>query len=202
MGIYLSAHPLDEFSMILNHLCNTHCPELADKEELAKKETLTFGGVVTAVKSKFSRNGTPCGFVTIEDFTGSGELALFGEEWAKWRGMFNEAATVYIQAKAVQKFRGSAIYDIRIGDIQYMQTVKEKAIDRLTIVINGDRIDTATVSDLVAAIDSCPGKTSLFVQIHDAHGNLQLRSRKKTVEVKHQLIQFIEQADGMNYFIN
>ena len=202
VGIYLSAHPLDEFSMILNHLCNTRCPELADKEELAKKETLTFGGVVTAVKSKFARNGTPCGFVTIEDFTGSGELALFGEEWAKWRGMFNEASTIYIQAKSVQKFRGSNIYDIRIGDIQYMQTVKEKSIDRLTIVINGDLIDTATVSDLVAAIDACPGKTSLYVQIHDANGNLQFRSRKKTVEVKHQLIQFIEQAEGMNYFIN
>ena len=202
VGIYLSAHPLDEFSMILNHLCNTRCPELADKEELAKKETLTFGGVVTAVKSKFARNGTPCGFVTIEDFTGSGELALFGEEWAKWRGMFNEASTIYVQAKSMQKFRGSNIYDIRIGDIQYMQTVKEKSIERLTIVINGDLIDTATVSDLVAAIDACPGKTSLYVQIHDANGNLQFRSRKKTVEVKHQLIQFIEQAEGMNYFIN
>ena len=202
VGIYLSAHPLDEFSMILNHLCNTHCPELADKEELAKKETLTFGGVVTSVTSKFARNGTPCGFVTIEDFTGSGELALFGEEWAKWRGMFNEASTVYIQAKSTLKFRGSNIYDIRISDIQYMQTVKEKAIERLTIVVNGDLIDTATVSDLVAAIDACPGKTSLYVQIHDANGNLQFRSRKKTVEVKHQLIQFIDQAEGMNYFIN
>ena len=202
VGIYLSAHPLDEFSMILNHLCNTHCPELADKEELAKKETLTFGGVVTSVTSKFARNGTPCGFVTIEDFTGSGELALFGEEWAKWRGMFNEASTVYIQAKSALKFRGSNIYDIRISDIQYMQTVKEKAIERLTIVVNGDLIDTATVSDLVAAIDACPGKTSLYVQIHDANGNLQFRSRKKTVEVKHQLIQFIDQAEGMNYFIN
>ncbi len=202
VGIYLSAHPLDEFRMILNHMCNTHCPELADKDQLVKKETITFGGVVTAVKAKFSRNGTPCGFVTIEDFTGSGELALFGEEWAKWRGMFNEASTIYVTAKAMQRFRDSNIYDVRIGDIQFLQTVKEKAINRLTVVMNGDTIDAASVSDFVAAVDESPGKTSLYIQFHDVNGKLQLRSRAKSVEVSAKLINFIEQTEGMEYFIN
>ena len=202
VGIYLSAHPLDEFSMILNHLCNTHCSELADKEALAKKETITFGGVVTAVRSRFAKNGTPCGFVTIEDFNGSGELALFGEEWGKWRSMLNEACTVYVTAKAVPRFRGSNMLEVKIGDVQYMQTVKEKAIESITIVINTDHVDTTLVSDLVAAIDDCPGDTSLFVQLHDPTGNIHLRSKAKKVEVKHQLLQFVEQTEGMSYFIN
>ena len=201
-GIYLSAHPIDEFSMILRHLCNTRCSELADKEALTKKETITFGGVVTSVKSKFSRNGSPCGFVTIEDFEGSGELALFGEEWAKWRGMLTEACTIYVTAKAVPKYRGSNIIDIRIGDIQFLQTVKEKAIERLTVIINTDTIDTEKVSNLAAAIDDSPGETSLYIQLHDTSGNIQLRSKAKKVEVGHSLIQFIEETDGMNYFIN
>ena len=158
--------------------------------------------MVTAVKAKFSRNGTPCGFVTIEDFTGSGELALFGEEWAKWRGMFNEASTIYVTAKAVQRFRDSNIYDVRIGDIQFLQTVKEKAINRLTVVMNGDTIDAASVSDFVAAVDESPGKTSLYIQFHDVNGKLQLRSRAKSVEVSAKLINFIEQTEGMEYFIN
>ncbi|MBR6182185.1 MAG: DNA polymerase III subunit alpha [Prevotella sp.] len=202
VGIYLSAHPLDEFSVILDQLCNTQCSELADKESLAKKENITFGGVVTAVRSRFSKNGSPCGFVTIEDFNGSGELALFGEEWGKWRSMFNEACTVYVTAKAVQRFRNSKMYDIRIGEVQYMQTVKENAIQKLTIVINTDHVDTAVVSDLVAAIDSSPGETSLYVRLHDTEGNLMLRSKAKKVEVRHQLLQFIEQTEGMTYFVN
>ena len=179
VGIYLSAHPLDEFSMILNHLCNTHCSELADKEALAKKETITFGGVVTAVRSRFSKNGSPCGFVTIEDFNGSGELALFGEEWGKWRSMLNEACTVYVSAKAVPRFRGSNMLEIKVADVQYMQSVKEKAIESITIIINTDRVDTTMVSDLVAAIDDCPGDTSLFIQLHDTAGNIHLRSKAK-----------------------
>ncbi|MBO4851260.1 MAG: DNA polymerase III subunit alpha [Prevotella sp.] len=202
VGIYLSAHPLDEFSMILNHLCNTHCSELADKEALAKKETITFGGVVTAVRSRFSKNGSPCGFVTIEDFNGSGELALFGEEWGKWRSMLNEACTVYVSAKAVPRFRGSNMLEIKVADVQYMQSVKEKAIESITIIINTDRVDTTMVSDLVAAIDDCPGDTSLFIQLHDTAGNIHLRSKAKKVEVKHQLLLFVEQTEGMSYYIN
>ena len=202
VGIYLSAHPLDEFSMILKYLCNTKCSELADKEGLMKKNTVTFGGVVTGVKSKFSRNGSPCGFVTIEDFDGSGELALFGEEWGKWSAMLKEACTVYVTAKVVPKFRGSTVLDLRIGNIQYMQSLKEEAIERLTIVINSDTVDSQMVSDLVAAIDACPGKTSLYVQIHDTDGTVLLRSKAKKVEVKHQLLQLVEENKGMNYFIN
>ena len=202
VGIYLSAHPLDEFSMILKYLCNTKCSELADKEGLMKKETVTFGGVVTGVKSKFSRNGSPCGFVTIEDFDGSGELALFGEEWGKWSAMLKEACTVYVTAKVVPKFRGSTVLDLRIGNIQYMQSLKEEAVERLTIVINSDTVDSQMVSDLVAAIDACPGKTSLYVQIHDTDGTVLLRSKAKKVEVKHQLLQLVEENKGMNYFIN
>ena len=202
VGIYLSAHPLDEYSMILRHMCNTTCPELADKEALAKKETVTFGGVVTAVKSRFSRNGSPCGFVTIEDFTGSGELALFGEEWARWRGALQESCTVYVTAKAQRRFRDSNIFDLRIGDIQFMQTVKEKSIDRLTIYLDSDHLDATTVSDLVAMIDSNPGNTALYLHIHDAQGNVQLRSKKKQVEMSYMLMQFLDNAEGMSYSIN
>ena len=49
---------------------------------------MTFGGIVTAVSERFSqKTGKPFGFVTIEDFKGSGELALFGDDWARWNNL-------------------------------------------------------------------------------------------------------------------
>ena len=35
-------------------------------------------------KTFSSKTNKPFGIVTIEDFEGQGELALFGEEWTKW----------------------------------------------------------------------------------------------------------------------
>ena len=118
VGIYLSAHPLDEFEFILKNLCNTQCQELNDRIELAKKQEVVLGGIVTAVRSKYTKTGKPCGFVTIEDFDGSGELALFGEEWGKWRGMLIEGCTVMVKAQFVQRFRNSDMMEMRITDIQ------------------------------------------------------------------------------------
>ncbi len=72
VGIYLSAHPLDEFEVVIRNICNTKCSELGDKEALAQKAELTFGGIVTNVTDKFTKTGKPCGFITIEDFDASG----------------------------------------------------------------------------------------------------------------------------------
>ena len=204
VGIYLSAHPLDEYSMILNHMCNTACSELDDKEALSKRESVTFGGVVTSVKSRFAKNGNPFGIVTIEDFNGSGELALFGEEWGKWRGMLVESSNVYVTAKMVPRFRGSNLYDMRISDIQYMNTVKEQRIDKVTIKINSDKIDSQLVTDLLTVVADNPGETALYFQILDAEGNgtIHLRSKGRKVELTHQLVMFVEQNNDLDYFIN
>ncbi|MDY3967019.1 MAG: DNA polymerase III subunit alpha, partial [Prevotella sp.] len=54
VGIYLSAHPLDDYAVVLNHMCNLKCPQVGremDKKDLARYEELTFGGIVTAVSS-------------------------------------------------------------------------------------------------------------------------------------------------------
>ncbi len=145
VGIYLSAHPLDEYSIILNSICNTHCSELGDKQELAKKEDVVLGGIITGVKSKFTKTGKPCGFVTLEDFEGSGELALFGEDWGKWRGIMVEGSTIYITAKCVSRYGNANYLDFQIGNVEYLQTVKENRIDRFTINVESDAIDETMV---------------------------------------------------------
>ena len=206
VGIYLSAHPLDEYKMILDNLCNTRCEELADIQQLGGRQDVILGGIVTAVRSKFTKQGKPCGFVTLEDFDGSGELALFGEEWGRWNGMFAEGAAVYITAKLQPRFRfqEDSPLDLRVQNIDYLQTVKDKAIDRITIQMNTDKLDDAIVADLCEIISEHPGKTKLFFQLRDTAGkhHVLLRSRNQTVDVRHHLIDYIEHNDALDYKIN
>ena len=99
VGIYLSAHPLDQFKIVLDNLCNTRCDELADASSLTDREDVILGGIVTNVRTGFTKNGKPFGIVTLEDYNGSGELPLFGEEWGKHSGMFAIGASVYVTGK-------------------------------------------------------------------------------------------------------
>ena len=204
VGIYLSAHPLDEFAVVLNNLCNTKCPEIGDKEELAKKGEVTFGGIVTGIREGFTKKGSPFGIVTIEDFNGSGELALFGESWGRWKGMFSENCSVYVKMTVSQKYATSKFYDMNINDVQYLDTVKDKYIEKITINIDPQKMTQVMVSDLFEMVNETPGKTQVFMQINsveDRRGVL-MRSKLPGVDVTRNLLLFIDNCDAMEYHIN
>ncbi|WP_315350708.1 DNA polymerase III subunit alpha [Hoylesella saccharolytica] len=206
VGIYLSAHPLDDFKIILNSMCNTRCTELDDKAALTKRNELLIGGIVTGIKSKFTKTGKPCGFVTIEDFEGSGELAFFGEEWGRWRGHLTEGCSVLITAKCrcIQKNPDSTYYDLQISSIEYMQTVYDKRIERFTIFVDSNHIDETVVNDITTIVNSAPGNTRLYFNIRDIETNksILLQSTRGTFTIKRDLVNYIESNPDMAYRVN
>ena len=207
VGIYLSAHPLDDYSLILNKMCNTTCVEVGDRdlrEQLASREDITFGGIVTKVTQRFSKRGEPFGVVTIEDFNGPGELALFGEEWGRWNGRLTEGCSVFVTAKCSKKYQNSQYYSLTISNIEYLQTVKDNRIERFTISINSDVINDVTVDDILSMITDTKGRTKLYINLHDEQSgaNILLFARSQGIEVKKNLVDYITETQGMSYTVN
>lgn len=209
VGIYLSAHPLDDYSVVLRKMCNLHCADVgrdADKKKLSRLSSMTFGGIVTGVVSRWSsRTNKPFGFVTIEDYEGPGELALFNDEWAKWQHMFKEGYTVYVTAKCVPRFRdNSELFDIRIQSVDFLNDVKDKYIEKLTIAVNTSVLDDTQMTDLATVIRSNPGRVPLFFQMYDAEHkrDVLLVSRGNEVDINASLISYIESCPALTYTLN
>ena len=204
VGIYLSAHPLDEYRIVLDNLCNTHCAELSDVQQLTDREDVIFGGIVTDVRQKFTKRGEPCGFVTIEDFEGSGELALFGKDWGERSGMFAIGSAVYVTAKMQPRFQHSEQKELKVQNVEYLQEVKAKSIDRITITLTTDLLDEQVVTELGELVNEHPGTTKLYFQLVDSTGkhHVLLRSTSKFVDVKSTLVNFIEHTPALDYKIN
>lgn len=203
VGIYLSAHPLDDYSMVLNKLCNTRCMELENKESLLDRQELTIGGIVTNVRNHFDKKGNPCGFVTIEDYDGAGEMPFFGEQWGKWSGMLQVGSSVYVNAKCSRPFQNSNYVSFNVSNIQLMSTVKETRVDHITISMKESEIDTQNVDELCSVIDEYPGDTDVYLQIHipGTGAPMTLRSRKKRVELNHGFISYLDSNDLFEYDI-
>ncbi|MBQ4041231.1 MAG: DNA polymerase III subunit alpha [Prevotella sp.] len=217
VGIYLSAHPLDEFAVVLECMCNTKCSEIgkdADRAELAKKDTLTIGGIVTNVNSRYTKTGKPMGVVSIEDFEGVGDLAMFGEDWARWQGMFQNGCSVYVKMKSQERFqKGSGIYDLKIQSVDFLQDVSEKFMESLTVHIDMDSLTTDSdseeeeamtenvLSDLATIISETPGKTKLFFSIRDNSLStmpVNLVSGLPGVKVNRQLVDYVKSHEGLS----
>ena len=96
--MYLSAHPLDPYWTLLHYACNTSCEGLKEKLEKAEAGTkFNVGGLITKVSEKVSKKGNSFTIVEIEDFTGKGEIALFGSNHTAHSSKFKEGEAVMVK---------------------------------------------------------------------------------------------------------
>ena len=204
VGIYISGHPLDDYRIILNNMCNTRCNELDDKAELLKKGNVTLGGIVTGVRRGITKTNKNFGIVTIEDFTGAGELALFGEDWGQWSGMLVEGYSIYVEASCTVKYKNSSYVDLKLTRVRFLQSVKEQNIERITIYIDPLRLSKTTVEDLTTLVNDNPGDTKLYISLHrpDNKGEVLMRSGNKSINVTHEIIELIDDDEALSYTIN
>jgi len=203
VGIYLSAHPLDDYAVILQNVCNVHMADLKDLEQFVNMD-LTLGGMVTAVRKGISKTGKPYGIVTMEDFTGAYELALFGQDWPTWGSYMDVGNTLYITAKCQPRQWDPSKLDFRIGRIDFLADVKDTLVERITISVALDALDEDIVLSLSDIVKECPGNTDLYFHILDPLGqmNLTMQSKLAKVSVKKDLISYIQSKPVLSYKIN
>ena len=208
VGIYLSAHPLDEYDVVLHHLCNTKCGELgrdANVQKLVERNEMTFGGIITKVEERTSsRTGKPFGIVTIEDFETSGEIAMYDEDWSRWKPLMSQNYTIFVVAQYVERWAGSGKYQFKVQSVEQMYDVKRKRIEKITITLNEDELEETDASELSATIHDHPGDTPLYVQVNDmeTQTSLLLKSHIKGVDVDRKFLMKLENMNHLEYRIN
>ena len=204
VGIYLSAHPLDEYYVILQNVCNLKMAEM-DYLTAFAGQNVRLGGIVTAVRSGTTKNGKPYGVATIEDFSGTGEIALFGDNWVKWGAFLSVDRSVLISG-TVEKHRfKEGEYELRIGHIDWLADVSDKVIERITVVVNTNELNKDDVEMLTSYAEENPGNTALhmvFVDATNPHNQLRMNSRNTRIKVTRQFLNDIENSDALSYSIN
>ncbi|NDV83056.1 DNA polymerase III subunit alpha [Bacteroides sp. 51] len=203
VGIYLSAHPLDEYSIVLNHVCNTKVADLADLDALTGKD-LTIGGMVTAVRRGIAKNGNPYGIARIEDFSGSSELAFFGNDWVNFSGYLNEGTFLFVRAKCQGKRWKPEEMEVKVSSIELLPDVKEKLIEKITITVPLPDLNTAMITELTTLIKASPGNAELYFKVVDPDENMtvDLMARPVKLSVQKDLISYLEECPELEYRIN
>ena len=204
VGIYLSAHPLDEYYVILQNVCNMKMVEMEYLTAFAGK-TVRLGGIVTEIRSGTTKNGKPFGVATIEDFSGTGEIALFGENWVQWGGYLSVDRSVLITGNVAEHRFRPGEYELRISHIDWLADVSDKVVERITITVNTDILGKDDVEMIKSYADENPGNTTLhlvFVDATNPHNQLHMTSRSHRIKVKRQFLDDIEASDALTYSIN
>lgn len=197
--MYLSAHPLDPYAMELKYGCNYTCDEFNTREE--KPGVVTIGGLVTKVSTKVSRKGSEFTIVEIEDFSGKGELRLFGRNHQNYKDRFHENDAVYVTLSYRPSRYSPDRMDMNIEQIESLDEVKGKVANQVTIYLPMDYHDT----DLFEKLSRHQGETrkgDLYLELIDMESKqtIKIHSRKR-ISVDMNLMDILENY-GINYNVS
>lgn len=162
IGLYVSGNPLEPYELVFRYFCNQTLEELHDLNALINKK-ITFAGMVTKVYEGMTRNNKPYGKITIEDLSGSYDLALFGQEYIEFSNYLKENLFLYFSGTIQRNQYRKNIPEMKIQSIMLLEDVLKKMIGEVTLNISLDNFNVDLAETLEHDIKSHPGEASLIL---------------------------------------
>lgn len=201
IGIYISGHPLDKYKAVVRKLCTTTFADLESLDLLANRE-ITLCGIVTGFKKAHTKAGKPFGIARMEDYSGAGEFALFGDDYARFQGYFQEGNSLYITAKVEEKRWRPGTFELRVGQVEFLSDTKQNHLNAVTIEMYTDEIREDQATELIEMLRKSKGQTQIFFNIIDpTTGRIfQLKSNGFKTDLNNELVDYLE--SNYQYSIN
>ncbi|RXJ52133.1 DNA polymerase III subunit alpha [Gelidibacter gilvus] len=201
VGIYISGHPLDDFKVEMKTFCNATLAHFADLEPFVNRE-MTFGGVVTDVEHRVSKQGKGWAMFTIEDYTDSFEFRIFGEEYLRFRHFLVRSSFVYIRVYVkegwVNKETGKKSEPrLQFSSFQLLHDVMDTYAKKLSIQLEIKDLKESKIKALEDILKMHEGNHALNFLVYDTEEKMKLHmpSRKQKVRISQELLDELNNQD-------
>ncbi len=200
IGLYLSAHPLDDYKVIIDHMCKTSLSDLSDLEALNGQE-ISLAGVVTAVQEMTTKTGRHWGKFMMEDYNGTHEFALFGKDYENFSKFMHINYFLLVKGKIQPRPYGdNPELEFKILSMMQLAEVQETMIKELHVHIPVDELTQSFVTDFADRIRANSKKKSnviLRMTITDRAGGttLNMYSKRYKITLEQELIDYMERND-------
>ena len=197
-GIYISGHPLDDYSLEVQHF--TTCT-LEDAESNAGQK-LKLAAIVTSAQHRISKKGTGWGLFTIQDYNSSIEFPLFGEDYQKFKHLMNEGEVLFLEGKFQPRWNSDEL-QLKLTTVRQMAAIGMEMTESITLKLP---IDILT-KDLIARIDRLcnenKGKHRLKMEFIDLNQKIKLKtiSQSHKVNADNEFVNELLKL-GVNYKLN
>ena len=198
VGIYISAHPLDDFTHEMEHFTNISLADLADLDRLINRE-LNIGGIVNEVQHLETRNGKGWARFMVEDFSDQHEFRIFGEDYLKYRhflvvNQFIRIRTIIRQGWTNKETGKVGSPRVQFLSFEMLQNTIENNSKKLTIQLDIHQLKSEKIQDLWDHLKSFKGDKPIFFNVYDSEKKvkLTLNSKKIKINVTPELLSELE----------
>jgi DNA polymerase-3 subunit alpha len=203
ISTYLSGHPLDDFKYEMRLMTNIGVIQLNNLEALAGHE-VKFGGLVSGCKRLVSRKGEQFGSMVIDDYSGSYELRLFGDDYLPFKSFFTDDTFMFCRAKVnSRKYKDKngnerTYTNLKVLSMFYLGGVLDKFSSHLNFKVKLEDIDEDFCKNIEKLAKKHKGSIPLRATIIDNAQGLTLTMNTNNLRVKvRDIIPLLEQVKGV-----
>ena len=206
IGIYISAHPLDDFKNELK-FCNASLKHFKDDISKYVGMNLAFAGIITDVQHRVSKAGKGWAMFTIEDYGDSHEFRIFGEDYLKMKHFLVPNSFLFIRSTIqpgwTNKEGVTGEPRLKFTEMKLLHDIMEELCKKITLKIPSDQINENSIKDLQHLFATNVGKKSVHFTIWDAKEKIELNSpsRKVKVNINNDFLQALEKQQ-IDYKLN
>ena len=194
VGIYISGHPLDDFKIEMNTFCNSNVTAFKSMENFINKE-LAFGGILTEVEHRISRQGKGWASFIIEDYLDSYEFRIFGEDYLKFKHFLIINNFLFIKAFIKEGWQNRDTGKkgdprIQFSSFKLLHDVLDSFAKKLSIQLKINEIDNSKLLKLNQIIDKFKGSHRLNFVVYDnvEKVKIDMISENKKVNISQELL--------------
>ncbi|WP_018337752.1 DNA polymerase III subunit alpha [Butyricimonas synergistica] len=202
IGIYLTSHPLDSYKLEINAIC-TPLDSLTDLTPF-KDRDVTIAGIIVNMRVGKTKKGNDFGILTIEDFTGTFEMAFFGEDFIKFRNYFILETAVYIKGRVqARKWGNTGELTFNVVSMDLLSVISENLIRSITLQVNVEMLTHEIVAELHNQFVNEQGDLPLNFILYDSSGHrVKMFSRTCKIGRSRELYEYFENNDAIKMKIN
>jgi DNA polymerase-3 subunit alpha len=207
IGFYISGHPLDNFRIEMETFSKNKLSELRDMEKMKGRE-FSFGGMISSANHRISKTGKPFGNFMLEDYGGTFEFVLFGEDYVKNKLHMTIGYFVHVKGKVQERWNQSNLVEFKITGMQLLSEMREKMLKSITLNVPLKEISDKFIEDLNTIVNENTkekqGTCFLKINVMDAEEGiaLTLPSRKVRVNPDNSFLSMIQNMPNVTYKLN
>ncbi len=206
IGIYLTAHPLDDFKLEINNFCSrdVSLKDLNNDIEKYKERDLVFGGMVTAAREGQSKNGNMYATLTLSDYTDSKEIFFFGNDYVNFGKFCKAGIFILVKGTVKSRFGNTDYYEYKVNSIELLSDVRSNYVKSITINLPLTKLNKELVKDIQHLAQENKGKALLKFNVYDPENNMHLEMFSRTTRIypSDAFLNFFEDQSDMSYRIN
>ncbi len=205
IGIYLSAHPLDNYKIDMEQLCSHTLSDMGDLNELMGKE-ISIAGIVVEARHAFTKNNKPYGTMVLEDFTDSHRLALFGRDYISFKNFLTEGYTIWLKGQVQKRAFGRSPDEpeIKVKQIHMLTDIREELIKSVQLKIKLNDLNEEIINEISKFTGNAKGKALLKFEIYDREDqlNIGMFSRSQRLDITDQFLNYLSTHEELEFKFN